>query len=113
MKVGTKKTELQEWMDQQYAKDPRLKQRVDELLNEMELEQDLVALRQARGLSQTTVAKLLGVTQPAVARLESEKIKTAQLTTLAKYVAVLGGRLKVEILPVRRKLVGLKRAAKK
>lgn len=108
-----KKSELREWMDHQYAEDSGLKIRVDELLNELELEQELVALREHVGLSQATVARLLGVSQPAVAKLESAKIKNAKLSTLAKYAAVLGGRLKVEIVPGRRRIIGLARRAAK
>jgi predicted XRE-type DNA-binding protein len=106
------RSELREWIDQQYAEDPGLKTRVDELLAEMTLEQDLVKLREARGLSQSTVAKLLGVTQPAVAKLETDKIKNAKLSTLVRYAAALGGRVKVEIVPTRRRLVGLRRVAR-
>ena len=94
-----RKSELQGWMDRKYAQNRGLKARVETLLNEMELEQDLVALREKRGLSQTAAAKLLGVSQPAVAKLESEKVKNAKISTLARYAAALGGRLKVEIVP--------------
>ena len=85
--------------DRKYAQDRGLKARVESLLNEMELEQDLVALREKRGLSQTAAAKLLGVSQPAVAKLESGKVKNAKISAPARYAAALGGRLKVEIVP--------------
>ena len=107
-----KRSELRQWIDQQYAEDPGLKGRVDALLAEMTLEQDLVRLREDRGLSQTTVAKLLGVSQPAVAKLETDKIKNAKLSTVVRYAAALGGRVKVEIVPSRRRLVGLRRVAR-
>ncbi len=113
MKTDTKKkSELREWIDQQYAEDPGLKARVDKLLTEMELEQDLVALREARGLSQATTAKLLGISQPAVAKIEKGTMRNAKLSTLVRYAAALGGRVKVEIVPGPRRVVGLKRAAK-
>lgn len=112
MTMKKTKTELRAWMDQQYAKEPGLKQRVDELVAEMGLEQDLAALRESRGLSQSALARAIGVSQPAVAKLESDKIKNVKISTLAKYVAGLGGRLKVEIIPGPRKAVGLRRAAK-
>ena len=34
-----------------------------------------------------------------MAKLESEKVKNAKISTLARYAAALGGRLKVEIVP--------------
>jgi transcriptional regulator with XRE-family HTH domain len=84
------------------------------MLTEMELEDSLVALRERAGLSQTIVAKRLGVSQPAVARLESDKVRNAKLSTLVRYAIVVGGRLKIEIAPgkQRAKIVDLKRAAK-
>ena len=103
---------LKEYMAQQYTETPGLREAVDVMLAEMELEQDLVALRESRGLSQTALANVIGVSQPAVAKLESDKAKNAKISTLAKYVAGLGGRLRIEILPRPRKVVGLRRAAK-
>jgi predicted XRE-type DNA-binding protein len=100
---------LKEYMAEQYAATPGLKEEVDTMVAEMELEQDLVALRESRQISQSALARLLGVSQPAVAKLESDKVKNVKISTLAKYVAALGGRLKVEIVPGPRKLVGLKR----
>lgn len=110
----TKKSELREWMDQQYAKRPGLKQRVDALMAEIEIEQELVALREARGISQSTLARMIGVSQPAIAKLESGKAKNVELKTLARYVAALGGRLKIEIVKnaPRPKVISLQKAAK-
>jgi transcriptional regulator with XRE-family HTH domain len=78
-----------------------MERRVEALMNEMEIETGLAELRKARGLSQTELARRLGVTQPAVAKIESGRAKNLELKTLAKFVAALGGRLKVEILPGR------------
>lgn len=111
-KTQDERSDLRKWIDQQYAEDPGLKTRVAELLAEMNLEEDMVRLREARGLSQTTVAQLIGVSQPAVAKLETDRAKHAKLSTLVRYVAALGGRVKVEIVPGPLRLVGLKRAAK-
>lgn len=50
-------------------------------------------LREAAGATQADVARGLGVSQPYVAKLE--KRGDMSLTTLASYLAVLGGRLEV------------------
>lgn len=103
---------LKAYMAEQYRETPGLREAVDAMVAEMALEQDLVALREARGVSQAALATMLGVSQPAVAKLETSKVHNAKLSTLVRYAVALGGRVKVEIVPAPRKVVGLKRAAK-
>lgn len=59
----------------------------------MEAELKLAELRQKRGVSQTAVAEALAVTQPNVWRIEQED--DVYLSTLARYVEALGGRIEV------------------
>lgn len=87
---------LMRWVDQQLTRDRALARRVETLLDQMRIEQDLVALRQARGLSQTQLAKLLRVTQPRIAKIESGDVKNLELKTLVRYAAALGAHVKVE-----------------
>ena len=70
-----KKTPFMEWIDGQLDRDPQLRRRVEEALNEMRLEQDLIALREELGMSQKQIAKRMGVSQPAIAKMESGKAK--------------------------------------
>jgi len=53
---------------------------------------ELIAQRQAMGLSQTEVAARMGTSQSAVARLESGAADV-RLTTLERYAAALGQQL--------------------
>jgi len=100
---------LKEYMAEQYRATPGLQEEVEAMVAEMALEQDLAELRERSGVSQTALALILGVSQPAVAKLESNKVKNAKISTIARYVAALGGRLKVEIIPGPRKLIGMRR----
>ncbi len=93
------KADVMEWVETQLAQDARLREQVEVRLNELRLEQQLAALREARGLSQRQVARLVGVSQPAIAKLESGTVKNLQLKTLVRMVTALGGRLQVEIIP--------------
>jgi predicted XRE-type DNA-binding protein len=97
--MATTKADVMEWVEAQLAQDARLRAQVEVRLNELRLEQQLAALREARGLSQRQVARLLGVSQPAIAKLESGTVKNLQLKTLVRMVTALGGRLQVEIVP--------------
>ncbi len=93
----SKKTAVMEWIDEQLKADPRLAREVDETLNQMRLEQDLAALRESRKLSQRQVAKLLGTSQPYVAKLESGRVKNVGVSTLVKYARALGGTVSIQI----------------
>jgi transcriptional regulator with XRE-family HTH domain len=91
-----------EWIDGQLKADPRLTRKVDDLVNEMKLEQELTGLREKRGLSQRQLAKLLGTSQPYVAKLESGRIKNLGVNTLVKYARALGGSVTIKIEPGKR-----------
>ena len=91
------KSEFMQWLDNQLERDPEFRKRVDVALSEMRIQQDLAALRVARGISQTELAKRIGVSQPAIARLESGQVKNLTIKTLARYAAVLGGQVRIEI----------------
>ena len=58
-------------------------------------EYGLYQLRVDSGVSQVELAERLGVTQPAVSKLEHAE--DMRLTTLREYVARLGGRLVLEV----------------
>jgi DNA-binding XRE family transcriptional regulator len=91
---------LMKWLDAQIERDGTRAQ-VDELVNEIRIEQKLAALRRKRGLTQTQLAKRLGVSQPVLARIEAGHIKNLQLKTLVRTAAALGAKVKIDIEPVR------------
>jgi predicted XRE-type DNA-binding protein len=97
--MATTKADVMEWVETQLAQDARLREQVEVRLNELRLEQQLARLRQARGLSPRQVARLVGVSQPAIAKLESGTVKNLRLKTLMRMVTALGGRLQVEVVP--------------
>lgn len=53
---------------------------------------DLAARRRAAGLSQDEVARRMGTSQPAVARLEAGQVD-ARISTLQRYAGVVGAQL--------------------
>jgi len=68
-------------------------ERVEAYRRLLDAEIRLNDLRRRRGLSQAEVARALEVSQPNVSRIEQED--DVYLSTLARYVAALGGRLEV------------------
>lgn len=98
------------WIEDR-SRDARFRAEVERMLNEMRVRQDLIALREARGLSQAQVARMLGVSQPLIARIESGGVKNLELRTLARLAAALGGSLKIRIEPQRRRTSARRRQA--
>jgi transcriptional regulator with XRE-family HTH domain len=88
-----------DWIDGELRADAQLARDVDDLVSEMRLEQELVALRGKRGLSQRDLAKLLGTSQPYVAKLESGRIKNVGVKTLVKCARALGASVTIKIEP--------------
>lgn len=95
--MRSKKSELVRWVDHRLAGDQALAQRVEAALAEMRIEQDLAARREALGITQTQLAKRMGVSQPFVAALESGRAKNLELRTLCRWATALGTRLTVGI----------------
>ena len=95
--MSVKKTAFMQWIDGELKADKAFARRVDTLVNEMKIEQELVALREKRGISQRAAARLIGASQPYVAKLESGRIKNLGIKTLVKYATALGGRLTLKI----------------
>jgi DNA-binding XRE family transcriptional regulator len=72
---------------------PLNEKRVSAYKRLMEAELRLSELRSRRGVSQASIAAALDVSQPNVSRIEQED--DVYLSTLARYVAALGGHLEI------------------
>ena len=101
-------------IDQRTKDDPEFAAAVEAELQAMQIEQELVALRNASGLSQRQLAARLGVRQPVIAKLEAGKSRNIGLQTLVRAVKAMNGRIKVSITsPGPRVHAGRKRAVTK
>ena len=89
------------WLDSLLHQSPAFQAQVEEELAAINVAQDLVALRESRGLSQTQLADRLGITQSAIAQLESAQPRNVELRTLVRVATALGGHLDVSIRPRR------------
>src|SRR5690242_19419457 len=87
------------YLEQELARDAALNAMVDEQMADLRVVQDLVAIRELRGLSQAQLAGFLGVSQPAIARLESSRSKNLGIQTLVRVAAALGARVRISIEP--------------
>jgi ribosome-binding protein aMBF1 (putative translation factor) len=96
-KKNERKTALRGWMDEQYRIQAGLRKRVEALVAEMSIEQDLIALREDRGLSQRALARLVGMKQPVIARIESGKTRNLELKTVVRIATALGAKVRIEL----------------
>jgi DNA-binding XRE family transcriptional regulator len=71
-----------------------VKQRTAALLSEVRAHR-LAEVRKRQKMTQTAVAKALGVTQGRISAIEKGAISRSEVETLAAYVAALGGQLKL------------------
>jgi len=99
-----KKTAFMRWIDGQLLADPGLAQAVEGLLSQMRLEQQIVALREKRGLTQRELAKLIGTSQHYVAKLESGRVRNLGVNTLVKCARALGASVSITMEPIRGKI---------
>ena len=92
----TKLSELKKrWMS-----DPEFRSEYEQADAEYEIIETLIRARNEAKLSQAELAKRIGTTQSAIARLESGSISPS-LSTLRRYAAATGTRLHMELVPER------------
>jgi DNA-binding XRE family transcriptional regulator len=80
---------------------------------EYTLTREMLGARSRFGLTQETVAELMGTTKSAVSRLEAVGKHAPSLTTLKKYAQAVGCRLEIKLVPTSRLAKRSTRTAKK
>ena len=80
---------------------------------EYTLTREMLAARSRFGLTQETVAELMGTTKSAVSRLEAAGKHAPSLSTLKKYAQAVGCRLEIKLVPNSRLTKHSTRTAKK
>src|SRR5258708_4395898 len=80
-----------------------LRREVEDELAQILIEHKIANLRKRQGLTQAELARRSGVSQPMIAQIESGKLNNLTLKTLARTARVLGARLKIDLVPRRRK----------
>jgi len=90
----TKMISVETWLRKQ-LKDPEFKKEYDALEPEFALARELIGARAKAKLSQAQVAKRMGTSQSAVARLESGR--TPSLTSLRRYAKAVGRKVEIKL----------------
>ncbi|MDY0925694.1 helix-turn-helix domain-containing protein [Pantoea trifolii] len=75
---------------------PESQQRIAKKVEKLRQEIALSQLREELNLSQTELARTIGVSQPTLAKMENPG-NDPRLSTLKRYVAALGGELRIDV----------------
>ena len=78
-------------------KDPEFKKEYDLLEEEFVLAKEILQLRKEQNLTQKELAKKVGTSQPAIARVESGNYKNISLSFLRKLAKVLGAKPEIHL----------------
>ena len=78
------------------SRSPESQARIKEMADEMILEVGLPMMREELQLSQKQVAEAMGISQPAVTKLE-QRGNDLKLATLKRYVEAMGGKLSLDV----------------
>ena len=93
---------LSELLDEYAACDPTFPQLYESAVRERALLRLLAEKRKAAGISQRELARRMGTSQPAIARLERGEADP-KLSTLARFAAAIGQQVDWRIRPVHRR----------
>ena len=88
---------IMDWINGSLKKDPAGRRRVEEMVSQVTIRQDLIALRKTRGLTQQQLADRMGVSQPVVAEFESAAPRNIELRTLVRLAAALGATVRITL----------------
>lgn len=91
----TQPFDLDGWIAREDAAHPGFAAEVEAELAELRLQDRLRALRRERKLSQAQLARRMGVSQSAVAQMETAEPGRMEVRTLAKVATALGYRLQL------------------
>jgi ribosome-binding protein aMBF1 (putative translation factor) len=83
---------LEDWFEEESAKDPSFAAALDEQFNKYRLAQQLKALREKAGLSQKQLAERVKTKQPSIARLEGARA-WPKLDLLQRVARALGAEM--------------------
>ena len=102
-----------QYINEQIKKDAKFSDALAKADQEVGIAVELATLRERRGLSQTELAKLTGMKQPQIARLESGAYFPS-FSTLQKLLGALSGKMELtadscHLIPVRGKMAGARR----
>jgi DNA-binding XRE family transcriptional regulator len=84
---------------QEQLQDPEFRERFEAADRALEITFQLAELRRKRGLTQAQVAAMMGTRRQTISRLENPTRYDQTFAALKRYAEVLGGELRVTVVP--------------
>ena len=78
-------------------KQKRYRQKIEAGVQRLKVVSQMVELREKLGLSQSALARRIGVSQPFIARLENDECSNLSLETIVKIAEALSGDVEIRI----------------
>ena len=82
-----------------FLKDKEFRKGYNEELEKLRIVQSLIELRERKGLTQSELARQIGVTQPFVAKIEAGESYNFTIATLVKFAGALESAVEVRFRP--------------
>ncbi|SRR3989344_39455 len=98
-----KKTNFDSYIEREIKKNPKLKNELTRAGVAIDVSMQIYELRKSRDMTQAELAKLTGVKQSNIARLERADYEGYSLKTLNKVARALKTRLKIYLQPINQK----------
>lgn len=80
-----------------YFKSAKFRAEIKAGVERLKIISQIIALREKLGLTQSELAERVGVSQPFIARIETDNASNLSLETLVKIVRALNGELEIKI----------------
>ena len=80
-----------------YLKDKKFRKKIEAGIQRLRVISQIIQLREQLGLTQAELANRIGVSQPFIARIESDEASNLSLETLVKIVEALNGEIDIKI----------------
>lgn len=86
-------------MMRDYLKDKKFREKIESAVQRLKVISQIVELREKLNLTQTELARRIGVSQPFIARIENDEASNLSLETLIRIVDALNGEIDIRIRP--------------
>ncbi len=102
-KPKTKPIDVVQDLERMIGDDPKLRAMIEEEAMYAEIASLVYRARTSAGLTQARLAKLVGTSQPAIARLEDADYGPRSLAMLHRIAAALNRKLEIRLVPAKKR----------